>query len=89
MAVSCDSGVHIWDPFVGSQVGYFDATKNPVTVVKTYEAPSCLVLAGTSESTLKMIDARTFSYVNEYLKEHIQIECPNVFKLSIVSPGGN
>lgn len=87
LTVSCDSGVHIWDPFVGSQVGYFDNPKySPVTVVRAMPAPSTIVLAGTSDGMLKMIDARTFEYVNEWKLTNI----PNSsVRCVAVSPSSN
>ncbi|XP_037957092.1 WD repeat-containing protein 81 [Teleopsis dalmanni] len=66
-AVSCDSGVHIWDPFIGRPLGILESPKyNPVTIVKCLSSPSPLLIAGTAESTVKIIDSRCMQYVNEW-----------------------
>lgn len=67
LAVSCDSGVHLWDPFVGAQVNQIEGSRyTPISIVRTYPGPSSLVLAGTADSTIKVIDSRIADYVLEW-----------------------
>lgn len=62
LAVSCDSTVHVWDPFVGAPVGQLERYAG-VSVIKTCPTPSALVMAGTMDSTVKIIDVRCMAYV--------------------------
>lgn len=63
---SCDSVVHIWDPFMGANVGNLESTKYaPVNVLKSMPAPSSGFYAATTEGTVKIVDARLCSYVHE------------------------
>lgn len=65
MTASCDSVVHIWDPFIGSQISYLEGPKVvPVSMVRAMPAPSSIVLAAT-DTTIRLIDVRTCSYVHE------------------------
>lgn len=67
LAVSCDSTIHIWDPFVGTGVHQVDALKlGPVSVMTTMKKPSTLVLAATqNDSLLHLIDCRLGNIVTD------------------------
>uniref|UniRef100_A0A1I8PJA0 BEACH domain-containing protein n=1 Tax=Stomoxys calcitrans TaxID=35570 RepID=A0A1I8PJA0_STOCA len=87
--VSCDSGVHIWDPFIGRPLGVLDSPKhNPITVVKCLPSPSPLVLAGTAEASVKIIDARCMQYVNEW-RVSSNTQANATVRCLTVAPSGN
>lgn len=88
LVISCDSGIHIWDPFVGGDIGQLESTHKitPISIVKAYPAPSSLILAGTGDATVKTIDARTLSYVNEWklgVNSNANVRC------LAIAPSGN
>ena len=61
VVASCDSTVHLWDPFVGAVVRHYDATKiAPVSVLASIPAPSATLIAATTENhnALKLLDCR-------------------------------
>lgn len=64
---SCDSTVHIWDPFVGSCIHQLDSSKGSiVTVLTAMPSPSSSFIAATTSSTVRFLDARTCRYMHEY-----------------------
>ncbi|XP_004523277.1 WD repeat-containing protein 81 [Ceratitis capitata] len=88
--VSCDSGVHVWDPFIGRPVIELDAPKhNPITVVKALPSPSPLILAGTAESSVKIIDTRCMQYVNEWRVSNAATQSNATVRCLTVAPSGN
>lgn len=65
LAVSCDSTVHLWDPFVGRAVSQTDMRYSPVNTLRPLNPPSAAVLTANTDSTLRTFDTRVGSYVNE------------------------
>ncbi|KAK3712669.1 hypothetical protein RRG08_058571 [Elysia crispata] len=64
---SCDSTVHIWDPFTGIAISQLESTRySPVVAVTALPAPSSLVAMATTDSTLRFLDMRTSTYVHEF-----------------------
>lgn len=66
LAVTCDSTVHIWDPFMGATISILDTKNSPVNLLKSMPAPNSTLLAATTDGTVKIIDARLCSYAQEY-----------------------
>lgn len=66
LAASCDSIVHIWDPFLGVNVCSLESPKYaPVNILKSMPAPSTQMFAGTTDGTVKVVDGRLCNYVHE------------------------
>lgn len=66
LVASSDSVVHIWDPFMGVNVGHLESPKfPPINVLKCMPAPSALFFAATTEGTVRVVDTRLCNYVYE------------------------
>jgi WD repeat-containing protein 81 len=86
LVASCDSVVHIWDPFMGVNVGYLESPRYPpVNVLKSLPAPSSQVFAATTDGTVKVIDTRTCCYIHE-LK--VNLNPTGLIRCLAVSPSG-
>uniref|UniRef100_A0A1B6CYW9 BEACH domain-containing protein n=2 Tax=Clastoptera arizonana TaxID=38151 RepID=A0A1B6CYW9_9HEMI len=87
LAVSCDSTVHLWDPFVGRVVTQIDMFKgSPVNTLRPLHPPSAAVLTANTDATLRTFDARLGTYVNE-LK--VVASAAGLIRCISISPEGN
>ncbi|XP_021379977.1 WD repeat-containing protein 81-like isoform X2 [Mizuhopecten yessoensis] len=67
LVASCDSTVHIWDPFTGDVVRRLESTRySPVTALIPCPSPSTMIITATNDSTLRFLDLRAASYAHEY-----------------------
>ncbi|GAB6021712.1 hypothetical protein CHUAL_004292 [Chamberlinius hualienensis] len=67
LAASCDSTVHVWDPFLGSCLKTFDSNKNsPATVLVAMPAPSPVLITATTEASIRFMDVRALKYMHEF-----------------------
>ncbi|KAK2579115.1 hypothetical protein KPH14_001286 [Odynerus spinipes] len=65
-AITCDGVIHCWDPFMGSLLGCPENNRlAPVNTLAASPSPSTNLFVGTTDITLRVIDCRTFQYVNE------------------------
>ncbi|XP_057667773.1 WD repeat-containing protein 81 isoform X2 [Diorhabda carinulata] len=87
LVASCDSIVHIWDPFMGANVGNLESPKfAPVNTLKSMPAPSTLVFAATTDGTVKVLDTRVLNYIYE-LKMSPNLS--SLIRCLAIAPSGN
>ncbi|ESO90187.1 hypothetical protein LOTGIDRAFT_233981 [Lottia gigantea] len=67
LVASCDSTVHIWDPFTGSTIKQLESSKYaPVVAVAPIPSPSTMIVTATTDATLRFLDLRTAKYEHEF-----------------------
>ncbi|KAK2192465.1 hypothetical protein NP493_31g06100 [Ridgeia piscesae] len=67
LAVSNDSSVHVWDPFVGMCLRQYEASKNnPVTAMTPMASPSSCVMTATADAILRLLDVRMEMFTCEF-----------------------
>ncbi|XP_030764603.1 WD repeat-containing protein 81 [Sitophilus oryzae] len=87
LVVSCDSVVHLWDPFMGTVLNQLESPKfSPVNVVKSMPSPSSLVFSATTEGTIKVIDTRLANYVYD-LK--VTVNPSGLIRCLAIGPSGS
>ncbi|KAK3093971.1 hypothetical protein FSP39_022380 [Pinctada imbricata] len=67
LVATCDSSVHIWDPFTGEIVRQLDSSRYaPITAMVALPAPSPQIITATNEASLKYLDLRAANYAHEF-----------------------
>ncbi|XP_062604872.1 WD repeat-containing protein 81-like isoform X2 [Saccostrea cucullata] len=68
LVASCDSNVHIWDPFTSEVVRMLDSngSSQPITAMTTLPAPSTMIVTATNESMLRYLDLRSAEFAHEF-----------------------
>ncbi|XP_045187189.2 WD repeat-containing protein 81-like [Mercenaria mercenaria] len=79
LVASCDSTVHVWDPFTGDTIRQLESSKySPVIALTPLPSPSTVVITATQDSTLRFLDMRAARYAHEYkcsIGNHGVIRC--------------
>ncbi|XP_046142693.1 WD repeat-containing protein 81 isoform X2 [Osmia bicornis bicornis] len=84
--VTCDGTIHCWDPFMGSLLGCPESSRPvPVNTLVASPSPCTTLLAGTTDITLRVIDCRTFQYVNEM---KVSVNPTGLIRCIAVAPSG-
>ncbi|XP_060612737.2 WD repeat-containing protein 81 [Anolis sagrei] len=68
LALSCDSALHLWDPFTGKAVRTFEAPdhKAPITAASAMPAPFGSACVASADSVLRFIDHRKPGVQHEF-----------------------
>ena len=93
-AVSCDTSIHIWDPFVGCNVHQVDSTKlGPISVMATKKndnqlgpVSSCVWIATSNDNMLHTIDCRIGNVISDF---KVCVGSVGLVKSVCVMPDGN
>ncbi|KAK6998450.1 WD repeat-containing protein 81 [Biomphalaria glabrata] len=84
LVASCDSTVHIWDPYTGVSVNQLESSSYPpIVALASLPAPSPLVVTATTEATLRFLDLRTSKYIHEF---HCSVGNTGLIRCLVVSP---
>lgn len=84
--VTCDGTIHCWDPFMGSLLGCPESSRPvPVNTLIASPSPCTTLLAGTTDITLRVIDCRSFQYVNEM---KVSVNPTGLIRCIAVAPSG-
>ncbi|KAK0085374.1 hypothetical protein PV325_005325 [Microctonus aethiopoides] len=86
-AITCDSTVHCWDPFMGSLLGCPEISRaTPVNALATTSTLPTTLLVATTDITLRVIDCRTFQYVNEM---KVSMNPTGLIRCIAIAPSGH
>ncbi|KAL3874505.1 hypothetical protein ACJMK2_037514 [Sinanodonta woodiana] len=67
LVASCDSTVHIWDPFTEHTIRQLDSLKySPVIALTPLPLPSTVIVTATTDCTLRFLDLRKADYSHEF-----------------------
>lgn len=64
MVASCDSSIHIWDPWCGGRL-LSSMNSVPINILKCLPTPHPNILAASTQPTLHSIDPRSGKSVSE------------------------
>ncbi|XKL60457.1 hypothetical protein PGB90_007514 [Kerria lacca] len=85
LVASCDSIIHLWDPFIGRLVSVV-RNAYPVNTLVPLPAPHSTIIAANTHASLNVIDTRTTNCVSE-LK--VCVNATGLIRCVAISPSSN